>query len=218
MRAAKNNKNIELISLHRRLYICFRFLRKQKPIPSKELLSAVLKSRLKDFFPGTWHARNTPRWVIFSVCAGNSFAQTTNLCCLQGTILRWKNLMNNIFPLRWEGNLRTIVIGFDGEDLQWSGRILLGDKKTPPWPSSFAPIPLYFRLVENLPRKGSLRDATKTGNNKIYAYLTSGNTMLGKWLVLLLLHRCFLNDMLWAFWCLANKPSFKWHQVFATRI
>lgn len=98
MRAAKNNKNIELISLHRRLYICFRFLRKQKPIPSKELLSAVLKSRLKDFFPGTWHVRNTPRWVIFSVCAGNSFAQTTNLCCLQGTILRWKNLMNNIFP------------------------------------------------------------------------------------------------------------------------
>lgn len=130
MRAAQqNNKNIELISLHRRLYICFRFLGKQKPIPSKELLSAVLKSRLKDFFPGTWHARNTPRWVIFSVCAGNSFAQTTNLCCLQGTILRWKNLMNNIFPLRWEGNLRTIVIGFDGEDLQWSGRILLGDNK-----------------------------------------------------------------------------------------
>lgn len=99
MRAAQqNNKNIELISLHRRLYICFRFLGKQKPIPSKELLSAVLNSRLKDFFPGTWHARNTPRWVIFSVCAGNSFAQTTNLCCLQGTILRWKNLMNNIFP------------------------------------------------------------------------------------------------------------------------
>lgn len=83
----------------------------------------------KIFFPGTWHARNTPRWVIFSVCAGNSFAQTTNLCCLQGTILRWKNLMNNILPLRWEGNLRTIVIGFDGEDLQWSGRILLGDNK-----------------------------------------------------------------------------------------
>ena len=130
MRAAQqNNKNIELISLHRRLYICFRFFGEAKTNSFKELLSAVLKSRLKDFFLGTWHARNTPRWVIFSVCAGNSFAQTTNLCCLQGTILRWKNLMNNIFPLRWEGNLRTIVIGFDGEDLQCSDRILLGDNK-----------------------------------------------------------------------------------------